>query len=245
MQSMLYWGSPQVQKSSHVENYAVTSRQADFCMDCAQTLQFSNQVMSVWCVAYSYSECNTRPSWNLKNSLRVQLHFLHRNFSCHSISNLYFPIWLAAAKDSSTGEPLLSWTSLYNIQSRTALVDFFRTPWYWQNFQSSQQNKSSFTSFHKNPWGNILNVIHTLPDTEMVFNCVFISPTIILIQILFEKVCKLYFLWIDSLLQQPLSLPLCGGEYPGGCLVDPFPCSMVVGVDVHLEMRRVRYQWHH
>ena len=88
-------------------------------------------------------------------------------------------------------------------------------------------------------------MVHTLPDTEMVFNCVFISPSIILIQILFEKVCKLYFLWIDSLLQQPLSLPLCGGEYPGGRLVDPFPCSMVVGVDVHLEMRRVRYQWHH
>ena len=79
----------------------------------------------------------------------------------------------------------------------------------------------------------------------MVFNRVFISPLIILIQILFEKVCKLYFLWIDSLLQQPLSLPLCGGEYPRGRLVYPLPCSMVVGVDVHLEIgpiRRVRYQ---
>ena len=81
---MLYRGSPQVQKSSYVKNYDVTGRQADFCMDCAQTLQFSNQLMSVWCVAYSYSGCNTRPSWNLKNSLPVQLHFLHRNFSCHS-----------------------------------------------------------------------------------------------------------------------------------------------------------------
>ena len=79
-------------------------------------------------------------------------------------------------------------------------------------------------------------MVHTLPDTEMVFNRVFISPFIILIQILFEKVCKLYFLRIDSLLQQPLSLPLCGGEYPGGRLVYPLPCSMVVGVDVHLEI---------
>ena len=91
-------------------------------------------------------------------------------------------------------------------------------------------------------------MIHTLPDTEMVFNRVFISPLIILIQILFEKVCKFNFLRIDSLLQQPLSLPLCGGEYPRSCLAYPLPCSMVVGVDVHLEIgkiRRVRYQWHH
>ena len=87
-------------------------------------------------------------------------------------------------------------------------------------------------------------MVDALPNTEMVFVYVFtlfvFSGLLPLFRILLEEMCKLNFLWVDPLLEQPLPLSVGRREDTRGCSLNPLPGPKSVGMDVDLELLAIR-----
>ena len=84
-------------------------------------------------------------------------------------------------------------------------------------------------------------MINALPNTEMVFVYIFTFPGLLpLFRILLEEMCKLSFLWVDPLLEEPLPLSVGRREDTRGCSLNPLPGPKSVGVDVDLKLLAIR-----
>ena len=87
-------------------------------------------------------------------------------------------------------------------------------------------------------------MINALPNTEMVFVYIFTLSVctgfLPLFRILLEEMCKLSFLWVDPLLEEPLPLSVGRREDTRGCSLNPLPGPKSVGMDVDLKLLAIR-----